>query len=466
MKKIRQLKKYIIIILVLTIGSVLFVNFTFPPLVSPNKILLDENDTISKWDAMTSVNTIVADGLSSAQWMGANGIGNSAMLVVSPNQTNWSSYKGIRLWLYSAVANNAEILLTLTSPGTSGDGDYYYASIFMTWNGWNAVNIPFSSFKTSRAPAGFSRITKVAFNSKGWWLKPKSDTKLIFDRIILNNSVSFPDPIVLPPKMTVFAALAEFQGPGGQPVPNFKTQYGFETIKFAYPGNRYNIATKTYGGHATSLEVRHDEVMAIAKDIEASSSKSIVCLDLEHWKMVSTGPSDDAEVARNINALGKIIDWMHSAAPSLRIGYYSLLPNRDYWRAQKGEGHIEYTEWQAENAKLASIAKKVDVIFPSLYTFYNDQPGWVKYAKANIAEAKKYNRPVYPFLWPQYHDSTALKHTRIDGNFWELQLNTLKDLQVDGIVMWDFAHNYETGKRLYWNPREGWWVSTLKFFFP
>ena len=41
------------------------------------------------------------------------------------------------------------------------------------------------------------------------------------------------------------------------------------------------------------------------------------------------------------------------------------------------------------------------MIFPSLYTVYDDQGHWLRFAEANMVEARRYGKPVIPFIWPQ-----------------------------------------------------------------
>jgi hypothetical protein len=118
---------------------------------------------------------------------------------------------------------------------------------------------------------------------------------------------------------------------------------------------------------------------------------------------------------------------MKEERPDLKFGYYSILPNRDYWAPVSADpDRVE--EWEAINTRLKRLANEVDVIFPSVYTFYNTPNSWDIYATAIISEAKKYNKPVYAFVWPQYHNSNAdLKYTYIDDVFWKRQLDLLSD---------------------------------------
>ena len=63
-----------------------------------------------------------------------------------------------------------------------------------------------------------------------------------------------------------------------------------------------------------------------------------------------------------------------------------------------------------------------------------------------------------PFIWPQYHDVMRgpLALTYIDYDYWMLQLTTIRDAGVSGIVFWG-------GYQTQWDDTQGWWHATLDF---
>jgi hypothetical protein len=138
------------------------------------------------------------------------------------------------------------------------------------------------------------------------------------------------------------------------------------------------------------------------------------------------------------------------------------VPLRDYWRAIRGPGSKEYQAWQRDNDRLEELAALQDALCPSLYTFYPDRQGWVTYAVAQLAEAKRKanGKPVYAFLWPQYHDSNKkLRLQPIEPEYWELQLNTVYQ-HADGLAIWGGwgDHGPES-----WNEEAAWWEATKRF---
>jgi hypothetical protein len=178
----------------------------------------------------------------------------------------------------------------------------------------------------------------------------------------------------------------------------------------------------------------------------------LVCIDIEHWPLYDV---PDGERQVSIDKLVTVADAMHAAAPGLRIGYYSLLPRRDYW-APVGKDRSKEVAWKKHNVKMRELAERVDVVFPSLYTFYEDREGWVKYAEANIAEARKYGKQVYVFLWPWYHHSSKdTPGKMIPADYWRLQLDTCRRL-ADGVVIWTDPYKQ-------WDPEALWWEQTRQF---
>lgn len=179
---------------------------------------------------------------------------------------------------------------------------------------------------------------------------------------------------------------------------------------------------------------------------------SYACLDIECLQVFNKPPQ---EIQANMRRLASVADAVHAAQPKLKIGYYLLIPVRDYWTPVDNKPD-SVRAWQQANDSLKDLVKHVDVIFPSLYTFYDDPEGWKIYAKANIMEAKRYGKPVYPFLWYQYHDSNKLLGGKpIPAQVWRMQLETCLQY-ADGVVIWG-------GHKELWNEQYAWWTETKAF---
>lgn len=180
-----------------------------------------------------------------------------------------------------------------------------------------------------------------------------------------------------------------------------------------------------------------------------AKNPDLVIIDIEHWPLSG---SDDSEVEGNIDRYVSVIGAFRRHLPNAKLGLYGMVPIRNYWTPVKGDVAGVHA-WNQDNARLQRLADAVDIVYPSLYTFYDDRAGWTRYAEANLAEARQYGKPVYAFLWAQYHKS----HKPIDAEFWRMQLDTVFKL-ADGMVIWSPARG-----RPRWNPEAAWWLSTVDF---
>jgi len=95
--------------------------------------------------------------------------------------------------------------------------------------------------------------------------------------------------------------------------------------------------------------------------------------------------------------------------------------------------------------------------FPSMYTFDDNQAAWATRAASEAAEdrALASGKPVFLYLWPQYHDGTPKQFQYVDTAYWKFQLNTAYR-DADGIVLWGSSH-------FPWDEASGWWAATLDF---
>ena len=198
-------------------------------------------------------------------------------------------------------------------------------------------------------------------------------------------------------------------------------------------------------------------VQAVAR--EAQQKGHGVVLDIEHWPL--NGSPD--LVRDSLTKYMTVLKWFREAAPGLPVGYYGAPPLRAYWSAIKDTSSHERQSWMEENDQLRSLAGAVDVLFPSLYTFYPDLAGWRAYAIAHIEEARRYGggKPVYVFLWPQYHESNLTLGGRyLPADYWLLELETAK-AYADGIVIWGGWGS--DNRPVKWDENAAWWKVTKEF---
>lgn len=205
----------------------------------------------------------------------------------------------------------------------------------------------------------------------------------------------------------------------------------------------------------------YQPAVELQSSIKAASNPPInypIIFNVERWDL-DQRVVGAVEAAASRDKIVQIFEWARPILSKQQYGLYAYLPLRDYW-SPVGADPVDIAAWRTANDLLAPLVTKVRALYPSLYTFYDDPAGWVTYAEANIAEAKRIagGRPIYPFLWPQYHESApgGLAGTFIAGDYWRLQLETVHASGADGIVIWSDASQA-------WNASADWWLETLAF---
>jgi hypothetical protein len=225
--------------------------------------------------------------------------------------------------------------------------------------------------------------------------------------------------------------------------------YGLKNIVVAYESSLWPS-----GASKATPDLNHIRTKYIPK--VRLQNPDVIVLDIEVYKF--NGATTAADWNSNINKLKSVVAVFRQEMPNTKIGYYLLLPERN-WLAACGDPRkraARTAAWHDRALRMQPLADVVDIIFPSLYTFYGDPASiacWPNYAKANIEQARIYGKPVWTFLWMKYH-STG---TWIPGPFWRTQLETVH-ANADGVVIWSQSLNSTA-----WSWTAPWWVETKKF---
>jgi hypothetical protein len=173
--------------------------------------------------------------------------------------------------------------------------------------------------------------------------------------------------------------------------------------------------------------------------------------DLEEWTLYGQPADAAARIQRHL----QVAEIARETTPGLKFGFYGVVPTSPYWPILLNKTDM-IAAWRAMNRRSRAIADKVDYLFPSLYTFYNDPRGWETNARAVLKEARQLGKPVYPFLWPEFHDSNAqLKFQQIPAEFWRRELEVCREC-ADGLVLWG-------GFKEPWDEEAPWWLETRSF---
>lgn len=184
-----------------------------------------------------------------------------------------------------------------------------------------------------------------------------------------------------------------------------------------------------------------------------------VVLDVEHWGL-STKWTSKEQIIQNIDKYKQFVEMARECSPNFRFGLYGQIPIFDGGLARMKEGSEDLKFWEDQHEVLYEIADVVDAIFPSLYTFSPDPESWSKSATRYIATARRLARgkPVYPYIWPQYHDGSKKRGEFIDNDLWRIQLELIYH-SADGLVLWG---GWKNGP-MQWDDNAEWWQETKKF---
>ena len=143
------------------------------------------------------------------------------------------------------------------------------------------------------------------------------------------------------------------------------------------------------------------------------------------------------------------VQIIRSYHPGVAIGYYMRMPDRNYWDAIGPKTTDGFIAWEKRNAMVLTnldddtlavtrlgIAKHVDRVFPSLYSYYDmpaNMAAWKLYADRNIEQALIYNKPIIPYLCPNQQKAGYPQYAA--GIFKEQVEHVLNNPAVDGVTI-------------------------------
>jgi hypothetical protein len=189
-------------------------------------------------------------------------------------------------------------------------------------------------------------------------------------------------------------------------------------------------------------------------------------IDIECW-FSGTLPARDSVCEASARYI-RAANIVKGRNPAALIGCYGAPPIRNYWECVTSSATAK-SNWTTRNDAMMAIAHHVDVICPSLYTFYHStqRPSaeYERYIKGNIEEARRLGggKPVIPFLWFQYHDSnTSWKFKTIEYDFWLKHLQ-LCDNYADGSIIWGGRKVTGVMAGYDWDETAPWWKATQDF---
>ncbi|SEV94421.1 Hyaluronidase [Chryseobacterium wanjuense] len=154
---------------------------------------------------------------------------------------------------------------------------------------------------------------------------------------------------------------------------------------------------------------------------------------------------------RSVKLFLDVLDFVKKQRPNVKWGYYGI-PYTTYWGRDK--------KFYDQYKKLDPIIRKSDILFPSIYIFYNHVSFSMEnedYIEENAEEmiriASIYNKKVYPFVMSRYHPSNAsIGNQKINDSDFRTYITAISNAKynnkhVDGIVLWNAdGYSYRTSE--------------------
>jgi len=161
-----------------------------------------------------------------------------------------------------------------------------------------------------------------------------------------------------------------------------------------------------------------------------------------------------------------IADAVHEFRPDLRVGFYAMIPTGNWWApiiAKNWNDKSQMRQWSQLNDQMTrgrnsagkfthrGLADVVDFVCPSLYMAYrhidtagNDhtQLWFDAIAPAQIEQARKYGKQVYPFVCPRvaFDNSVGDANKYVGDDVFRRQIQFCLD-NADGCIVWDYYKN-------------------------
>lgn len=249
-------------------------------------------------------------------------------------------------------------------------------------------------------------------------------------------------------------------------MPDF-APYGIKPSTCVYQGELWTGSTTDFRSPCDSCISKRATAL-----VTTEGFRGPIQLDVEEWQRLKntsgqdSGVADQLDVRRSSRSLVdstlalflNVLNIFKQTLPQSHTGYYGVPPIGEYLTIANNNPD-SIAAWKAADDYLDTLSKSVDAFYPSLYTFYTNQADWVKVARAQVSEAKRISlaKPVYPYIWPQYHEGGQFtNHPYVDHDYWKLELETLKSAGANGVVIWG-------GFQEEWSDTLGWWRATKEF---
>ena len=177
------------------------------------------------------------------------------------------------------------------------------------------------------------------------------------------------------------------------------------------------------------------------------TAQGITVLDVERWIGLPNAAGLYVQLASSLKA----------ACPGLKLGYYSVVPERDYWRAITASTATHFSSGSRKTSNFSPLpTRSITCSLRCTHSTTIRQAGWrtprrilpkpAGWLTENLCTPFSGLTTTSPILYWEAHLSPP--------DFWRLELDTVRQL-ADGVVIWGGGGN--------WDPNAPWWLVTQQF---
>jgi len=174
-----------------------------------------------------------------------------------------------------------------------------------------------------------------------------------------------------------------------------------------------------------------------------------VVIDIEYVYLSQRKDTTDDQVRFHFKLFTTLAHWAHEAAPGHLVGYY-------------GHGLFPEEPGREYAAETRELLKSLDAFFPSLYVHGTQTPEqWRQKLELLLQQARQIapEKPVYPYVWGQYHEGGPHALEFVSAEYEQFQLDNCMKYGADGLVYW-------SGGRPPWTPEmeaAPWFQTVVRF---
>ncbi len=184
-------------------------------------------------------------------------------------------------------------------------------------------------------------------------------------------------------------------------------------------------------------------------------SQGVAYIDLEapYLTYLMDSNINSIEFKKSKKLFIDVLLFVKKNRPNVRWGYY-YFPFTTFWDRTK--------DFYDKDNRVKEIIENSDVMFPSIYIFYNNvnfklenKAYLIENTEQVIRIGKKYNKLVYPMIMSRYHPSNSkIGNEMIEKDNLKFYINTILETRfegkaLDGLMLWNadgYAHRIKEKK--------------------